>query len=258
MGFVLQTDRVTGRVAVFQENGTTGAADDPNSVRNAPLNNPNAHISKIRFHSDWDYYQVHSMTLGIPITHASVAGASVLVASHPNITRYGQVVRTDINLLAHGLGYAPAYMIVSGGCLIGPSSILQVGASGNRFISPYSTTSHVCLYDVGSSSNVALPALAKDYDVIVFRAPVEDSPYLFDYNKAADELIMGYGKFRGSLKALRSTLVGDASPFDIPTGRTVDIKNGYGRTVLADGTVYDMPGYTGSFAGSTSVQCTVE
>lgn len=243
---------------MFQENGTTGDADDPNSVRNAPLNNPNSHISKIRFHSDWDYYQVHSMTLGIPITHASVAGASTLVSSAPPITRYGQIVRTDINLLAHGLPYVPAYMVVSGGCLIGPSSLLQVSSVGHRFISPYATTSHICLYDVGVSSASALSSLAETYDVIVFRAPVEDSPYLFDYNKAADELIMGYGKFRGSLKALRATLVGDASPFDIPTGRTVDIKNGFGRTVLADGTVYDMPGYTGSFAGSTSVQCTVE
>jgi hypothetical protein len=258
MAYVLMTDRVTGRVAVYEENGTGGAADDPNASRNAPLNNPNTHLSKVRFHSDWDYYQVHSMTLGIPITHASVAGASVVVCNRPTITRQGQIVRTDINLLAHGLGYAPAYMIVSDDCLIGPSSLLQVTAAGHRFISPYANTTHICLYDVGVSGASTLASLAKTYDVIVFRAPVEDSPYLFDYNKAADELIMGYGKFRGSLKALRSTLIGDASPFDIPLGRTVDIKNGFGRTVLADGTVYDMPGYNGSFAGSPSIQCTVE
>lgn len=257
MAYVLQTDPATGRVAVFLENGTTGEADDPNAVRNAPLNNPNAHISKIRFHSDWDYYQVHSIT-SVPVTHALVAGTSTVVGNHPTLTRYGQFAKTTINLVAHGLGYVPAYMIVSSGCLIGPSSILQVASGYRRFVSPFATSSHISLYDVGGSTNVDLPSMNKTYEVIVFRAPIEDSPYLFDYDPTADELILGRGKFRGALKALRVAGVGDVGPFDIPLGRTVDIKNGNGRTVLADGTVYDMPGYTGSFSGSASIQGTVE
>lgn len=252
------TDPATDRVSVYLENGTTGDADDPNSVRNAPLNSPNSHLSKIRFHSDWDYYQVHSITNGIAITHASVAAATNIVSNNPVITRYGQIVRTDVTLVNHGLGYVPAYMIVSGGCLIGPSSIIQISSDTSRFISPYATTSSIVLYDVGISSSVNLPSLAKTYDVIVFKAPVADSPYLIDYNKGSDQLILGKGKFRGNLKALRFASGGDSSPFDIPLGRTVDIRNGFGRTVLADGTVYDMPGYTGSFSGSASIQGTVE
>lgn len=258
MGYVLMTDAATDRVAVYEENGSSGAFDDPNSSRNAPLNSPNSHISKMRFHSDWDYYQIHSWTTGIPITHAAVAAASVAVSSYPVITRYGQIDSSDITLVTHSLGYVPAYMIVSNDCLVGPSSMLQVGGGAGRFISPYATSSLIRLRDVGYSSNVNLPSLARTYDVIVFRAPVEDSPYLFDYDKTTDELILGRGKFRGSLKALRTTLVGDASPFDIPLGRTVDIANGGARTVLADGTTFSTANYTGSFAGSPSVQCTVE
>ena len=39
---------------------------------------------------------------------------------------------------------------------------------------------------------------------------------------------------------------------------TSDIRGGASRTVFADGTVFSSPGYTGSFAGSPSVQCSVE
>lgn len=250
-------DPATGRCALYEPAGSMGDPDDPNSPQNGPLNNPAAHLARIRVHTDFDYYQVHSIT-SVSITHAAVAGASVLVASSPSITRVGQVVRTNIDLVNHGLGYPPRYMIVSGDGLIGQSSLIQIGGTGGRRISPFATASHIKLLDVGISSAAALAAISRTYKVIVFRAPTADSSYLFDWDPISGALILGKGKFRGSLQALRRTLDADASPFDIPLGRTSDIANGVSRTVLADGTTFTSPNYTGSFTGSPSLECTVE
>ena len=81
---------------------------------------------------------------------------------------------------------------------------------------------------------------------------------MLDIDPANNVFILGYGKWRGDLRQLRRTLVSDASPFDVPKGRCSDIRNGGSRSVLADGTVFTAPFYNGSFAGSSSVQCTVE
>lgn len=257
MVFVYMNDPITGRVAIFEENGTTGDPEDPNSVRNAPLNNPLAHLAKMRFHNEFDYYQVHSIT-SVTITHPAVAGATTPVAAVPSFTRLGQVVKSHIALVNHGLPYVPAYMIASNGCLIGQSSQLQIGATGSRMISPYATASQIVLLDVGISTASALPAMNRTYQVIVFRQPVADSPWMADLDPANDVLMLGYGKWRGNLRQLRRTLLADASPFDVPLGATSGIGNGVSKTVLADGTTFAHPAYVGSFVGSPSIQCTVE
>ena len=115
MVWVLMNDPATGRVAVFDELDTVSDPEDPNSSRNAPLNNPVAHLDKVRFHNEFDLYQVHSI-VDVTINHAAVAGVSVPIAATPAFTRYGQVVKTDHALVNHGLGYIPSYMIASGGC----------------------------------------------------------------------------------------------------------------------------------------------
>lgn len=258
MVFIRMNDPSTGREAVFEENGTSGDPEDPNSTRNAPLNDPVAHLSKVRFHSDFDYYQVHSDTSGIVVNHALVATASTLVASQPPITRVGQIVQTNINLLAHGLPYIPAYMIVSGPSLIGQSSIIQATSDGLRRVSPWANSTHIGLFDVGISGANNLPAMNRTYRVIVYRQPVADGDYMADIDPPNGVLNLGYGKWRGDLKQLRQAVLADASPFDVPLGRTSDIRNGTSRTVLADGTTYTSPLYDGSFTGSPSIQCSVE
>lgn len=257
MVFVLMNDPATGRVAVFDELDTVSDPADPNSSRNAPLNNPVAHLARVRFHNEFDYYQVHSIT-SVSLTHAAVAGVSVAVATTPAFTRHGQVVKSWIGLLSHGLPYVPAYKIASGGTLLGQSSKIQAGSTGHRLVSPYATSSAIGLLDVGVSTSSDLPSLAKTYQVIVFREPAETSPFMADIDPPNDLLKLGYGKWDGTLRQLRQTVVADASPFDVPLGRTTDVAGGYSRTVLADGTTFSSPGYTGSFAGSPSVQCTVE
>ncbi|HEV7344144.1 MAG TPA: hypothetical protein VGN60_00735 [Devosia sp.] len=260
MVYVFMNDPATGRVAVFEENGTSGDPEDPNSVRNAPLNDPVTHLTRTRFNADFDYYQVSTDTSGIAIVHPATPGASTVVATAPSITRVGQVAKSSINLVAHGLPYVPAYMVVGPyGGLIGQSSLIQtVAGVGVRRVSPYATSTHIGLLDVGISSASDLPALAMTYRVIVFKQPVADSAYMLDIDPDAGVFNMGYGKWRGDLKQLRQSKLADASPFDVPLGRTSDIRGGVSRTVLADGTTFTSPNYTGTFAGSPSIQCSVE
>jgi hypothetical protein len=259
MVYVFMNDPATGNAAVFEENGTSGDPENPNSTRNAPLNSPLAHLSKIRFHSAFDYYQVHSDTAGIVVNHALVATASTVVATSPSITRVGQVVQTSHNLLAHGLPYVPAYMIVGPtGGLIGQSSLIQASSDGARRVSPFANSTYIGLLDVGTSGASNLAAVSMTYRVVVFKQPVTTDAYMADIDLDAGILSLGYGKWRGDLKQLRQSVLADASPFDVPLGPTSHIRGGASRTVLADGTTFSSPGYTGSFAGSASIQCSVE
>lgn len=257
MVYVLMNDPATGRVAVYDELDTVSDPENPNSSRNAPLNNPVPYLSRVRFHNEFDYYQVHSIT-DVTVTHAAVPGVTVAVSAMPPFSRQGQISKSNRVLLNHGLPYRPSFMVASGGTLIGQSSKIQVAGTGLRSISPYATSGQICLLDYGVSSGADLPALTKTYRVIVFRQPVATSPWMADIDPDAGVFQLGYGKWNGALRQLRTTLLGDASPFDLPRGRTSDIRGGYSRTVLADGTVHTSPGYTGAFAGSPSIECTVE
>lgn len=258
MPFVFMTDRSTGRCALFEENGTTGSVSDPNSLRNAPLNSPNLHLDKIRFHSDFDYYMVESGPTSVNINHPPLNGGPFVISTFPSVIRYGQINYVDHVLVNHGLPYIPAYMVISGNNLIGPGSDIQNSSDCVRTITPYATNSVIGLRDFQISGTTSLPNLSRTYQVIVFRNPIEDSSHLFDYISAEDNLILGKGKFRSDKKMLRRTLIADASPFDISLGRTVDIKNGGSRTVLPDGTTFTDFLYNGSFTGSPSVEGTVE
>lgn len=258
MVYVKQNDPATGRVAVFDEVDTVSDPRDPNSSRNAPLNNPVAYLNRIRFHNEFDYYQVHSIT-DVTVNHAAVAGVTVTVSATPPFARNGQIVKSNLVLLNHGLPYRPSFMVASGGTLIGQASKIQVdGTWASRRVSPFATDTQIGMLDYGVSSNTDLPAMSKTYRVVVFKRPEATSPWMEHIDPDAGIFILGYGKWNGSLRQLRTTLSGDASPFDIPLGRTSDIRGGFSRTVLADGSTYTSPGYTGSFAGSASIECTVE
>lgn len=250
-----------GVFAIFDEPNTSGAPTDFDAPRNAPAKVPEDWLEAIRFHVDFDYYQVHSGPTPVTVTHASVASASTninLPSGRTTIVRSGQIVASHIDLVTHGLGYVPAYMVVSGGEIIAPGTVIQAQTSPTRLrtVTPYATTSKIRLYDVGISGSSTLSSLSKDYEVLVFRAPVEDSDQLFNFDTATGRLILGLGKFDNDRLRLRQAGAGD-SAFDISLGRTVDIRNGRARTVLANGTTVTEAGYDGSFAGSGSIQCAV-
>lgn len=258
MPFIFQTDRATGRCALFEENGTIGDVTDPNSVRNAPLNSPVAHLDKIRFHSDFDYYLVEIGPVSVTINHPALGGGAFTITTFPVINRLGTTGITDHVLLTHNLGYAPAYMVVSDGGIIAPGSFIQETSTTVRTVTPYATETIIGLRDLQISGSSALPAMSKTYQVIIFRDTVAENDHLIDYVAADDHLTMGLGKFRADRKSLRRSLLADASPFDISLGPTIGIKNGGSKTVLPGGLTFSDPWYNGTFTGSPSLECTVE
>lgn len=258
MAYVFMTDPVTNRVALFEEPVTTGDVTDPNSARNAPLNNPGAHMSRVRFHSDFDYYHIAVGPSSASVTYPQRNGQTVTVINYgvgQQLIRQGNMVSADHTLLTHGLGYVPAYMIVSGNDLVTPSFIIQTSGAYVRRITPYATTTTINIREssVTGASGVNIPALTQSYTVLVFRAPIEDSPHLFDFDPITGVVLIGKGKFRNTFHSLRVATPGDPQPFDIALGRTVDIRGGRSRTVSPSGVVVTESGYSGSFSGSPSI-----
>lgn len=256
---VMMNDPATERFALFEEAPGGGDFDDPNSNRNRPLNDPVTWLDLVKFHSDFDYYQVHSGPTAVTVNHASVAGATTTIYNLAGATfaRQGQIVTAHYDLVTHGLGYVPKYMVIMGGKIVAPGTLVQVDTARNRNVTPYATTTKIRLYEAAISSASALAAIAIDYEVLVFKQPASDSDHAFDFDPVTGRFILGYGKFDSDLKMLRKAGA-SASPFDISLGRTIDIKNGGSRTVLADGTTTSDTNYNGTFAGSGSIQCAVE
>lgn len=259
MSVVLMNDPATQRVAVYEEAPGGGDADDPNSLRNRPLNSPQDWIDLIRFHADFDYYQVHSEPTEVVVNHPQVNSQSTNVGGGGmGVTRVGRVESAHHTLTLHGLGYPPAYMVALNGALIGPGSLVQTLSGGrSRKVTPYATATEIKLLEVGASSSSHLTATAITYEVVVFKAPVAENDLLVDFDPVTGAIILGNGKFDSSRKMLRRAGTGD-SPFDLALGRTVDIKNGGTRTVLPDGTTFSETNYNGSFTGSDSIQCAVD
>lgn len=258
MAYVFMIDENTNRAALYQEPVTTGSVDNPNSARNAPLNNPGAHMSRIRFHSDFDYYHIAVGPTAASVTFPQRNGETVPIINFSTgavLTRTGNMVSANHTLLTHSLGYVPAYMVVSGNDLITPSFIIQTSGAYVRRITPYATSSIIGIREssVTGASGVNIPATTRSYRVLVFRSPIEDSPHLFDFNPTTGQVLIGKGKFKSTFRSLRAAKSGDSQPFDISLGRTVDIRGGKSRTVSPSGVVVTESGYTGSFSGSPSI-----
>ncbi len=259
MATVLMTDPATGRVAIFDEAPGGGDPADPNALRNRPLNSPAAWLAKVFFHSDFDYYEVVAGPTNVAITHPTVAGKTTETATLPKLVHYGQTVVTHHTLLAHGLGYVPSYMVITGSMLLPPCTRIQADGAGtlssrSRWVTPYATTSAIRLMDVGHSSDVALAAMAATYGVVVFKQPAFSNNYLFDFDPASGRVRLGKGKFDSAVRRLRLAGAAGDSPYDIPLGPTIDIANGRTRVVLPDGSVLSESGYDGGFAGPSTFQ----
>lgn len=273
MAIIFMTDPATGRCALYDENGTSGDADNPNSTRNAPLNSPASHLDKVYFHSDFDYMEVSHGPTVATISHAAVTAGSV--PSGASIAFGWTAASADHLLLTHGLGYVPQAMVVYDGNLLWPGMPVQVdGSGGSRFVSFYCTSSAVRLYEWASVGSSNLAAASRDYTVLVFKAPPAPSgSVLVDFDPSTGVVEMGFGKFNSSRRYLQ--VVAGGTPFGIAYGRTIDLNNGAPRAVRPDGTTFDpVPssltlgverpgtsyvqgssmGYGGSYAGPGSIQ----
>lgn len=236
MAIVFMTDPSTGRCCLYDENGTTGDANNPNATRNAPLNSPASHLDKIYFHSDFDYLEVHATTTKT-ISHASVAAGSLPVTQS---VKFGwNAASADHLLLAHSLGYAPFALVAVGDNIIWPGMAVQTAADGGaRYASVYCTTTGVYLYEWASIGASTLAATSLDYDVIIFRdPPAASGSVLVDFDPSTGVVTMGKGKFNSSRNYLQ--VVSGGTPFGLSLGRTIDLNNGAPRAVRPDGTTFD-------------------
>ena len=237
MAIVFMTDPSTGRCALYDENGTSGDADNPNSTRNAPLNSPASHLDKVYFHSDFDYMEVSHGPTVATVSHASVTAGSV--PGGATIAFGWAAASADHLLLTHSLGYVPQAMVVYAGNVLWPGMPVQVEADGGaRFVSFYVTSSEVRLYEWASVGTGNLPSASRDYTVLVFKQPPAPSgDILIDFDPSTGAVQMGLGKFDSSRRYLQ--VVAGGTPFGIALGRTIDLNNGAPRAVRPDGTAFD-------------------
>lgn len=225
----------------------------------APFTVPGANLDKVLFHSDLDYLRRHMGPTNVTINFPLVAGTTrTFTDSFPTFNIKGQYVRTDFDLITHNLGYIPTFWVINAGKIVTSGydiqSVNDVDGIRTRQISAYATTTKIWLASFGASNASDLPALSGEvFTVVVFKRPtaINDVDYHFDTTTGLCQ--MGNGKFDSDQKMLRAALAGE-SPYDLPLGPTIHIKNGRARRVLADGVTRDENGYNGTFAGPASFQ----
>lgn len=226
-----------------------------------PFTNPEDHLELVKFHSDFDYYEVFSGPTNVNINHAQVNGRSQST-TYPGdftVTKNGRTVIVTHDLVTHGLGYVPDFIVIHNDVILAPSTLIQIQSNGaGRFVTPFATTTKIRLFDfgVGSASGENLSATTLTYTVVVFKAPAVTSDDVFSWDNATGKLTLGKGKFKNDVKMLRSAAVGD-SPYDLSLGPAHDIKNGRTRFVAPDGTVATEPGYDGTFTGPSTIQAAI-
>jgi hypothetical protein len=219
----------------------------PSGDKFGPYKNPMAHVSRILFHSDFDYYGAVAWTMSRTISHPRVNGASYAVSEYePASTRFfgRQQERTHL-LLTHNLGYAPRYFVAYDGEMIPHGTPIQTQSGGRcRFVSAYATETQIRLKEIGISSDADLLDTSRTYQVIAFRDSVADLalPLL---RLKPDDVVMGQGKFRTRWPHLRNVGSGD-TPFAVALDRTAAYGNGGIRVRTPEGGTVDFGGFQGS------------
>ena len=259
-------------VAFFTEASGGGDITDINSLRNRPAANPASWLANIRLHSSLNYLEV-SHTASTGVTHAGVSAGSLPPGS--TIAFGWAAASADHLLLTHNLGYAPFALVSVGNNIVYPGMPVQIqGDGGARYVTVYSTTTQIRLYEYASIGSSSLSGTSVTYDVLCFKDPPAPSGNkLMEFDQTTGHFSMARGKINTGRRYL--TVVAGGSPKSLATGRTIDLSNGAPRAVLADGTAYNpVPssfalgldrqswGYTygssmsynGSFTGSTPIQ----
>lgn len=240
MTSVFMIDETTGRCALFDEAPGGGDFDDPNSLRNRPLNDPLNWLANIYFHSDFNYLEVAFGPTNVTVNHSAVATIPKPAEQLVDFGWNNSV--TDRLLFTHSLGYQPIVLVVVGQNVVWPGMPVQVGTGatgGMRFASVYVTDTEVRMKEFASTGSIALPAISLTYTLLVFaRPPVSTGNVLFDFDPVTGIVEMGRRKFKSNLRYLQ--VVGGGSPFGIAYGgKTIDLKNGAPRAFRADGTYFE-------------------
>ncbi len=242
MTTVFQIDPVTARCALFDEPVASGAFDDPNSARNAPLNSPATNLAYLYYHSDYDPMEVAFQQSAIAISHALIPAGSA--PGGPGVAadfqQYGNYVADQL-LFTHNLGYVPDFLLASGQNIIHPGYPIQYdSASGRaRCVTAYANTTQIRIWEFGIQTSLSLAATNVNYNLIVLRQPPAPSGnILYEFDGVTGLITMAKGKFSSDRKYLQ--IVAGGTPFGFPLGRTIDLGNGTFRSVAPDGTIRDV------------------
>lgn len=288
MAVAYMIDPTTGNVALYREPVDSGAYDDPNSARNAPLNDPENNLKHILWHIQLDNMEVFQQQ-DVTINHPDIAAGTSNIeggttgegASLSGGYDYSYTP-VDHELLTHGLGYEPIVYVADGTKIISPGYIIQragPGGTATRYISLYVDTNKVYLREHGARGGAILPGISKTYTVLVIRrqraAEGNTPPILQDFNETTGLLKLGDGRFSSDRRYLQ--VVPGGTPFGLVLGKSMDFNNGAPRFIDADGNIVDpvpaeftvriyvgtstygadlsTPGnYNGSFTGSETIR----
>ncbi len=241
MGVVRWLHPALGIFAIYDSNGTSGAAGNPSAPRNAPLLNPAEHLDKIYMHSELDLMEVSHGPANVTVSHDAVAAASGPggEVGVNGITFYGTSV-TDHVLLAHGLGYVPDFFVIYEGDIVYPGQPIQVVADDGRQrrVTAYATSSYILLREWHVRTSATIPAVTRTYTVVVFKQPpAKSGKLLWWWDPISGVLQAAFGKFRSDRRYLQ--VVAGGSPFGFSKGTTIDLNNGAPRYVDPDGSITD-------------------
>jgi hypothetical protein len=236
MTYKFMADPVSGKAAVFLENGTSGLFDDPTATRNAPLLLPASYMANLKFHSDLDHLAVADAG-NASITHASIAG----LTSNPLLgSNYGTNAGGDDNLLfTHNLGYVPFALAYTGTNIIWPGMPVQtVSGGGARYATVYANTTQLRVATQTTIGTTTLPSVAITYNFLIFaNPPAASGNVLYSFDPSTGKVTMGFGKFDSTLQYLQ--VVPGGSPLGLSMGRTIDLANGAPHACRPDGTTYE-------------------
>lgn len=255
--WAFMTDPVTNNIGLYDEPVASGAYDDPNSARNAPLNDPEGFLAQVYWHIQFDNMEVFSDNV-VTINHAAVASGGTGgggMSANSGFDYSGPLVNWDAK--THGLGYEPMAYVAVGNNLITPGYIVQIGAGfgAARYVSVHVSTTKVFIREYSSRGSAGLSAASINYRVIVLakQPPAEGNvpPKLIDFNEASGLTKFGDGRWSADRRYMQ--VVPGGSPFGLALGRTLDLKNGAVRFVAPDGTIYDpVPATLKTGIGATS------
>lgn len=246
MTWAFMTDPITGNIGLYNEPVNSGAFNDPNSARNAPLNSPISNLKDLIWHIQLDNMEVF-MEQDVTVSHPAVPIGTDALGSGDNTSNGStqfdfSYTPIDYDVLTHGLGYQPIIFVADGTKILSPGQIIQRGPSttvATRYVSFYVDNTKVWIRETASRGGVILPALTKTYKIIVIRQqrPAEGNvpPILKDYNPVSGLLKLGDGRFASDRRYIQ--VVPGSSPFGLALGRTMDFNNGTPRQVDVDGVI---------------------
>jgi hypothetical protein len=196
--WAFMVDPVTQNIGLYDEPVASGDPTDPNSARNAPLNDPEGQLASLYWHILLDNMEVLFDT-SVTVSHAATsAGGSTSDSGAQQSAAFDVDDTTaDHDVYTHSAGYEPFVLAAIGDNILVPGYPVQVPVSANgaaRYVTVYVTSTKVFLREYRTRGASGLSALSQSYRLLGFRrqrsAEGNDPPRLADFDP--DDPV-GYG-----------------------------------------------------------------